>query len=72
VAVYAITPGGPSDKAGLRPGDVLTAIAGQKVTTVEELFAALRQREPGESVAISYVRGVDPRTAQVQVADRPS
>jgi serine protease DegQ len=72
VAVYAITPGGPSDKAGLRPGDVLTAVGGQELTTVEELFAALRQHEPGETVTISYVRGGDPRTAQVQVADRPS
>ena len=73
VVVYAITSGGPSDKAGIRPGDVLTAVAGQKISTVEELFAALRRHEPGETVAISYIReGDDQRTAQVQVADRPS
>jgi len=73
VVVYAITSGGPSDKAGIRPGDVLTAVAGQKISTVEELFAALRRHEPGETVTISYIReGDDQRTAQVQVADRPS
>ena len=73
VVVYAITSGGPSDKAGIRPGDVLTAVAGQRISTVEELFAALRRHEPGETVTISYIReGDDQRTAQVQVADRPS
>lgn len=72
VVVYAVTPGGPSDKAGIRPGDVLTAVVGQEVTTVEELFAALRHHEPGETVAIAYVRDGDRLTAHVQVADRPS
>jgi serine protease DegQ len=72
VVVYAVTPGGPSDKAGIRPGDVLTAVAGQKVTTVEDLFAALRRHEPGETATIAFVRGGDRQTAHVQVADRPS
>jgi serine protease DegQ len=46
VAVYAVAPGGPAANAGILPGDVLTAVAGQKVRTVEELFAALRQQAP--------------------------
>jgi serine protease DegQ len=72
VVVYAVTSGGPSDTAGIRPGDVLTAVAGQNVTTVEELFGALRHHEPGETVAIVYARGGDRPTAHVQIADRPS
>jgi serine protease DegQ len=72
VVVYAVTPGGPSDKAGIRPGDVLTAVAGQKVATVEDLFAALRHHEPGETATIAFVRGGDRHTAHVQVADGPS
>ena len=72
VAVYTVTPDGPADRAGIRPGDVLTTVAGHKIATVEELFAALRQHEPGETVSISHVRGDQQRTAQVQVTDRPS
>jgi serine protease DegQ len=72
VAVYAVAPSGPAAKAGIRPGDVLTAVANRKVTTVEELFVALRQHQPGETVRISYVRDGQHRTAHVQVADRPS
>jgi S1-C subfamily serine protease len=72
LAVYTVTPDGPADRAGIRPGDVLTTVAGQEIATVEELFAALRQHEPGETVSISHVRGDKQRTAQVQVTDRPS
>jgi S1-C subfamily serine protease len=70
--VYALAPEGPAAKAGIRPGDVLTAVGTQKITSVEELFAALRQHDPGKVVAISYVRDGEARTAQAQITDRPS
>jgi S1-C subfamily serine protease len=72
VLVYALAPAGPAANAGIRPGDVLTAVGTQKITNVEELFAALRQHNPGERVAISYVRDGETRTAQAQITDRPS
>jgi serine protease DegQ len=72
VLVYALAPNGPAAQAGLRPGDVVTAIGSEKVTSVEELFAALRGRQPGETVAVSYVRDGQERTGQVQVSDRPA
>jgi len=72
VLVYALAPGGPAAKAGIHPGDVLTAVGGQKITSVEELFAKLRQHDPGEDVSISYLRDGQTRTAQVQITDRPS
>jgi S1-C subfamily serine protease len=72
VLVYGLAPDGPAAKAGIRPGDVLTAIGTQKISNVEELFAALRQHEPGKRVAISYVRDGETATAQAQITDRPS
>jgi serine protease DegQ len=72
VVVYALAADGPAAKAGIRPGDVLTAVAGRRVATVEELFAALRDHQPGQTVSISYLRGGERHTAQVAVADRPS
>ena len=70
VLVYALAPDGPAAKAGIRPGDVLTAVGGQKVASVEELFAALRQHDPGEGVAISYVRDGGTHTTHTQITDR--
>ncbi|HET6869993.1 MAG TPA: trypsin-like peptidase domain-containing protein [Solirubrobacteraceae bacterium] len=72
VVMYALAPDGPAAKADIRPGDVLTAVGAQKITSVEELFAALRRHEPGERVAVSYVRDGETRTAQAQITDRPS
>ena len=72
VVVYAVTPDGPAGRAGLRPGDVVTAVAEQKVTSVEELYAALRGHHPGEKVNIAVVRGGKSHNVQVNIADRPS
>jgi S1-C subfamily serine protease len=72
VLVYALAPQGPAAQAGIRPGDVLTAIGGRKFVSVEGLFAALRQHDPGERVAISYVRNGDAHIAQAQITDRPT
>jgi S1-C subfamily serine protease len=43
-----------------------------KVTSVEELFAALRGHQPGQTVSVSYTHGGQPHTAQVLIADRPA
>jgi serine protease DegQ len=72
VLVYALAPEGPAAKAGIRPGDVLTTVDTHKIASVEELFAALRQHDPGERVAISYLRDGETRTTQAQISDRPS
>lgn len=72
VLVYALAPDGPAAKAGIRPADVLTAVGAEKIRSVEELFAAIRQHDPGERVAISYVRDGETHTAQAQITDRPS
>jgi S1-C subfamily serine protease len=72
VLVYALAPDGPAAKAGIRPGDVLTAIGDHKITNVEALFAALRQRDAGDQVAISFVRDGKSHTVQAQISDRRS
>jgi serine protease DegQ len=72
VLVYAIASDGPTAKVGLRPGDVLTAIGAEQVTSVEELFVALRQHKPGETVSITYLRDGETRKAVARIADRPS
>jgi S1-C subfamily serine protease len=72
VLVYALAPAGPAAKAGIRPGDILTAVGGQKITSVEELFAELRRHDPGDGVSISYLRDGQAQTAQAQITDRPT
>ncbi|WP_436791027.1 trypsin-like peptidase domain-containing protein [Yinghuangia sp. YIM S10712] len=49
--------GGPADRAGVRPGDIITAIDGKKVADANELIVAVRSRAPGETVELTIQRG---------------
>jgi serine protease DegQ len=72
VVVLDVVRGGPAGKAGLRPGDVLTALDGKQVTTVEDFLAALRPHRPDDTVTVTYLRGSARQDAKVTLADRPS
>jgi putative serine protease PepD len=61
-APNAITPGGPAAKAGMKSGDVITAIDGRPITSPEELIVAVRAHSVGDSVVVSYKRGAESKT----------
>jgi putative serine protease PepD len=52
----AILPGGPAEKAGLKPGDVIIAIDDQAINSSDELIVAIRKRNVGDKVTVKYVR----------------
>ncbi|HSR44717.1 MAG TPA: trypsin-like peptidase domain-containing protein, partial [Acidimicrobiia bacterium] len=56
VVVEAIEPGSAADSAGLRTGDVITAVQGIGVDTMEELIAALRRLGGGDPVQLEIER----------------
>ncbi|MFJ3904059.1 S41 family peptidase [Streptomyces sp. NPDC090025] len=60
VEISRVAPGGPAARAGLRPGDRLTAVDGRPVTgrSVAEVVALLRgDGVPGSTVAVGVQRG---------------
>jgi putative serine protease PepD len=61
----AIMAGGPAAKAGLRAGDLITAIDGMKINTPEELIVEIRTHDVGDEVTITYTRGKESRTAKL-------
>ncbi|MCL2515098.1 MAG: trypsin-like peptidase domain-containing protein [Microbacteriaceae bacterium] len=63
--VQTVTAGGPADAAGLHPGDVITHIDGERVTSLAPLNALVVQAKPGDSVRIGYVR--DGATAETNL-----
>jgi putative serine protease PepD len=56
VMIRSVTSGGPGAKAGLKVGDVLSAIAGVPVSTPDGVLAAVRAQAPYEKVSVTYVR----------------
>jgi putative serine protease PepD len=63
-----IVPGGPAEKAGLRPGDVITSFGGKPIAGPDELIVAIRSRAPGESVPIVFTRNGQPQNATLVLA----
>ena len=66
VGIAAVTPGGPAAKAGLQPGDVITAINGTATPDTETLAAVLASLQPGQQVTVSVTKA-DGSTATVHV-----
>jgi putative serine protease PepD len=58
----AVTPGGPGDRAGIEPGDVITEVDGQRVHSGEELIVKTRAHRPGDRLEVTVVRDGKERT----------
>ncbi|MEV0846913.1 trypsin-like peptidase domain-containing protein [Streptomyces sp. NPDC049954] len=69
VAVVSARDGGAADKAGIRAGDILTALDGEKLTTIESLTEALAADRPGQRVEVTYTRDGDEHKARVTLGE---
>jgi putative serine protease PepD len=63
--VRDVNKGSAGDKAGLKSGDIITAVNNIPVARSEGLIAAIRAYEPGEKVTITYLRDDKKRTTEV-------
>lgn len=69
--VGAVRSGTPAERAGLRAGDVVTAVAGTTVRTGEELRRAVSARQPGDRLELTVRRDGATRTFSVTLGTRP-
>ena len=70
VLVQAVTPGGPADKAGLKPGDIILSIDGRSIKDGNDLVADIAGRHPGSSARIGYIRNGKEADTTVSIGDR--
>ncbi len=71
--VVGVEEGGPADRAGVEPGDVIVAIDGEPVRLAEDVVAAVRKHDPGDTVELE-IRRADgtSETVSVTLAERPA
>ncbi|VXC45200.1 S1C family serine protease [Aeromicrobium sp. 9AM] len=63
--VAGVTTGGAGDKAGLKKGDIITAVNGDLVASNDALVASVRGFRPGEKITLTYTRGGEKRDVEV-------
>ena len=54
--VSRVTAGGPADKAGIQPGDIITAINGNHLKNAQALTRELFKNKPGDTVTVTIFR----------------
>ena len=69
--VDTIVPGAPAQAAGLQPGDKIVAIDDKKISSSEDVSAAVTTRKPGEQAKVTVERGGARRTLTVNLGTRP-
>jgi S1-C subfamily serine protease len=70
--VVSVTPGSPADDAGLRQGDVITAIGGDQVSSSDDVGTAVRKHKAGDKVEVKWQRGSQHQSATVDLGSRPA
>jgi serine protease Do len=83
IYVITIAAGSPAEKVGLieggrddlgqlrRGGDVITAVDGIEVSTVEDFVAYLKDKEPGNKISISVRRSGEYFTVGITLGEWP-
>jgi len=70
--VAELTPGGPADRAGLQPGDVVLALNGKAVASSTELTRLVGETHVGDVMHLQVLRGGHPVIVDVHSGMRPS
>jgi S1-C subfamily serine protease len=60
--ISSVTPGSPAEAAGLRPGDIVTVINGEPITSYQQVFQFLSSLRPGNQLDIRFTRRVENQT----------
>ncbi|MGP3990981.1 S1C family serine protease [Streptomyces sp. 3N207] len=65
-----VTPGGPADKAGLKPGDVITKLDDTLIDSGPTLIGTIWTHQPGEKVKLTYERDGKEKTVELTLGSR--
>jgi serine protease Do len=70
VLVQTVRPDGPADKAGIKIGDVITAIDGRPIKDGDDLVSEIASRRPGSTIRLGYLRDGKQVDTTVIIGDR--
>ena len=69
--VMRVSADSPAERAGITPGDIILAVAGQKVTSLPEFYTRLwATGAPGVEVTLKVLKGTEVQDVTVRSIDR--
>jgi putative serine protease PepD len=71
-SVGSVAAGSPAASAGLKAGDIVTAIDGKQITGSNDLVSAIAARAPGDRVQLTVRRGSATQTLTATLATQPT
>ncbi|POR47213.1 serine protease DegQ [Paraburkholderia eburnea] len=69
--VAGVLQGGPADKAGIKPGDILLSVNGEEITDTTRLLNVIAQIKPGSDAKVHLVRKNKDMDLDVMIGKRP-
>ena len=72
VIVTNVEPGTPAEEIGVELGDLIVSIDGSVTDGSSALIAAIRDKQPGDSVTVAIVRDTESIELDVVLTARPS
>ena len=60
----------PAGRAGIQQGDEIVSLGGKSVQSADDLTSAMRSHKPGDRVTVTFLRGQNRQSADVQLASR--
>lgn len=71
VLITQVVRDSPADKAGLKPGDVITRFAGKDIATAEDIIRAIHLSAIGQRIPVTYWRGKAEYNTEVIPSESP-
>ena len=73
VEIVRVSADGPAQAAGLLPGDVVLAVDGTKVATLEAFYKKMWEHaQPDDEITLTVLQGADIKTITLKAVDRMS
>ena len=70
VVILDTAPGGPADRAGLKPSDTILSMGGRRIRTPQDLQAAMASHKAGETVEVIWSSGNSVVTKSIRLSAR--
>jgi S1-C subfamily serine protease len=69
--ISRVVSGSPANDAGIKDGDIVVAAEGRQVKSMDDLIGAIRRKNVGGRISLTFYQGGDKKAADVTVEEKP-